>query len=205
MNIRPEPGELVPEKPSLSHLRSVSQGPFWLVGTFVPAPGRAPSVLAEECPMTPSQFAWNAVRARDTLPHGQRPTDLHIRIAWLLARWQDPCPSHAKLARAARCHRNSVANALRRFRALGLLTWQRQVVRLRGGWVARTSNRYLFAAPGEQTESIFTRPPKFVRRAPEAERQAAKQARAKLMEAATKLPDLLKARREAMTLRWICA
>ena len=97
--------------------------------------------------MTPTQFAWNAVQARNSLPHGQRPTDLHIRIAWLRARWQSPDPPHAKLARAAHCHRNSVANALHRFRALGLLTWQLQAVRLRGGWVARVANRYLFKAP----------------------------------------------------------
>ena len=112
--------------------------------------------------MTPNQFAWNVVQKRDALPHGERPTDLHVRIAWRLARWQDPCPSHAKLARAARCHRNSVANALRRFRALGLLDWQRRSIELRGGWRARTSNRYRFNAPKKQEESIFPSPTKFV-------------------------------------------
>ena len=57
--------------------------------------------------MTPNQCAWNAVQARRTLPHGQRPTDLHVRIAFVLARWQHASPCHAKLARAAHCHRNS--------------------------------------------------------------------------------------------------
>ena len=49
-----------------------------------------------------------AVQARRNLPYGQRPTDLHIRVMFLLARWQNASPSHAKLARAAHCHRNSV-------------------------------------------------------------------------------------------------
>ena len=71
--------------------------------------------------MTPNQSAYRAVQARRSLPHGQRPTDLHIRVAFLLARWQHPSPCHARLARAAHCHRNSVLNALHRLRDLGLL------------------------------------------------------------------------------------
>lgn len=94
--------------------------------------------------MTPNQAAYRAVQARRTLPHGQRPTDLHVRIAFLLARWQNDSPPHAKLARAAHCHRNSVANALRRLRDLGVLTWEKRFIRLRGGHIAQASNRYLF-------------------------------------------------------------
>ena len=96
--------------------------------------------------MTPIQCAYRAVQARRSLPHGQRPTDLHIRVAFLLARWQDSSPAHAKLARAAHCHRNSVFNALHRLRDLGLLTWERQFVRLRGPWCRQTANRYLFVS-----------------------------------------------------------
>jgi hypothetical protein len=97
-------------------------------------------------PMTPIQCAYRAVQARRLLPHGQRPTDLHIRVVFLLARWQNASPPHAKLARAAHCHRNSVLNALHRLRDLGLLAWERQFVRLRGGWVAQVANRYLFVS-----------------------------------------------------------
>ena len=100
--------------------------------------------FGRRCQSTPNQCAWNAVRARRTLPHGQRPTDLHIRVAFVLARWQDASPSHAKLARAAHCHRNSVLTALHRLRELGLLSWERQFARLRGGYVAQVANRYLF-------------------------------------------------------------
>jgi hypothetical protein len=93
--------------------------------------------------MTPNQCAWNAVQARRSLPHGQRPTDLHIRVVFLLARWQHASPCHAKLARAAHCHRNSVGNALHRLRGLGLLTWERQFTRVHG-WRLQIANRYLF-------------------------------------------------------------
>ena len=92
--------------------------------------------------MNANQAAYAAVTARRTLPHGTRPTDLHIRVMFLLARWQAPDPPHAKLARAAHCHRNSVLNALHRLRSLGLLSWSRQWVRLRGGFWARSSNLY---------------------------------------------------------------
>jgi hypothetical protein len=94
--------------------------------------------------MTPSQAAHRALHLRRTLPHGQRPTDLHVRIAFALARWSNASPCHAKLARAAGCHRNSVANALRRLRGLGLLSWEPRFIRLRGGHVAQVSNAYRF-------------------------------------------------------------
>lgn len=93
--------------------------------------------------MSPTQAAYRAVIARRSLPHGQRPTDLHIRLMWLLARWQHATPSHSKLARAAHCHRNTVGNALRRLRALGVLDWSPRFVRL-AGHVARASNTYRF-------------------------------------------------------------
>jgi hypothetical protein len=95
--------------------------------------------------VTPNQCAYRAVQARRTLPHGQRPTDLHIRVMFILARWQSSSPCHAKLARAAHCHRNSVLNALHRLRDLGLLTWEQQFTRLHG-WRLQVANRYLFVS-----------------------------------------------------------
>ena len=95
--------------------------------------------------MTPNQCAYRAVQARRSLPHGQRPTDLHIRVMFVLARWQSSSPCHAKLARAAHCHRNSVLNALHRLRDLGLLTWERQFTRVHG-WRLQVANRYLFVS-----------------------------------------------------------
>ena len=56
-----------------------------------------------------------------------------------------PAPTHAKLARAAHCHRNSVLNALHRLRDLGLLTWERQFTRC-----AR------LAAPGRQSLPVMS-------------------------------------------------
>jgi DNA-binding transcriptional MocR family regulator len=94
--------------------------------------------------MTPIQAAYRAKIARDTLPRGQRPTDLHVRIMFVLARWQHATPSHAKLAKAAHCHRNSVGNALRRLRGLGLVTWEPRHIRIGGGHFAQASNHYLF-------------------------------------------------------------
>lgn len=108
--------------------------------------------------MTPNQCAYRAVAARRTLPHGQRPTDLHVRVMFVLARWQSSSPCHAKLARAAHCHRNSVLNALHRLRCLGLLSWERQYRQLRG-WRIQVANRYLFvgnlALP--PARAVFTR------------------------------------------------
>ena len=104
--------------------------------------------------MTPNQSAYRAVQARHSLPHGQRPTDLHIRVMFLLARWQHASPPHGKLARAAHCHRNSVLNALHRLRELGLLAWEKQFTRIGGGWRLQTANRYLFVSnPSPRAEA----------------------------------------------------
>jgi hypothetical protein len=94
--------------------------------------------------MTPAQAAYRAVAARRSLPHGQRPTDLHIRVMFTLVRWQHATPDHGRLARACACHRNSVGNALKRLRELGLLDWERRFIRIGGGRFAQASNHYLF-------------------------------------------------------------
>jgi hypothetical protein len=96
--------------------------------------------------MTPNQFTYHAWLAHRTLPHGQRPTKLHLTIARLLGRWQHPCPSHRKLARAARCCPRTVQNALGRFRRLGMLDWHAQTARMRSGQTLRLANRYRFLA-----------------------------------------------------------
>ena len=130
--------------------------------------------------MTPNQFAYAATKFHDNLPHGQRPTDTHVRIAWIMARWQNNSPPHVKLARAAKVHRNTVGNALRRFRDLGLLEWTGRLVRLRGGHAARGSNVYRFpkqpslpavlpreARQKEKKKRIFPCPTKFVHAVPD--------------------------------------
>jgi DNA-binding transcriptional MocR family regulator len=94
--------------------------------------------------MTPNQFYFRVLDARDKLPHGQRPTDAHVRIADQMRRWQNNSPSHTKLARACNVCRETVGNAMKRFRELGLLTWEPRFIRLIGGFMARASNRYFF-------------------------------------------------------------
>lgn len=96
--------------------------------------------------MTPNQFCYHVWLAHRLLPHGDRPTRLHVDIARLLARWQHPSPSHAKLARAAGCCPRTVQNALNRLRGLGLLRWThlRRLTRW-SGW-RRLANLYLFDA-----------------------------------------------------------
>jgi DNA-binding transcriptional MocR family regulator len=95
--------------------------------------------------MTPNQFCYQVYLAQRLLPHGTRPTRLHVRIARTMARWSSPTPSHRKLARAASCCVRTVQNALGRLRRLGLLRWQSRFETLRTGtW--RRSNRYLFNA-----------------------------------------------------------
>jgi hypothetical protein len=119
---------------------------------------RAASQSRGDQTMTPIQAAYRAKIARDTLPCGQRPTDLHVRIMFVLARWQHATPSHAKLAKAAHCHRNSVGNALQRLRGLGLVTWEPRHIRIGGGHFVQASNRYLFPS---NTSLPPARPVKF--------------------------------------------
>jgi hypothetical protein len=52
-------------------------------------------------------------------------------------------PSHAAIAERARCSERTVRRALARFDALGLLRWQRRLVRRPGAWRSeQTSNAY---------------------------------------------------------------
>lgn len=75
--------------------------------------------------MTPNQFTYRVWTASRTLPHGQRPTKKHVRVARALARHPSAMPSHRQLARAAECCVRTVQNALGRFRLeLGLIDWR---------------------------------------------------------------------------------
>lgn len=96
--------------------------------------------------MTPNQFAYHAWLASQILPHGTRPTRLHVRVGRFLARWQHSMPSHGKLARAAGCCVRTVQNALNRFRELGMLDWRHQGAIFRHLGRRRLPNRYLFLA-----------------------------------------------------------
>lgn len=73
--------------------------------------------------MTPSQFTYHVWLASRTLPHGDRPTRKHVRVARALARHPSAMPSHRQLARAAECCIRTVQNALARLRGLGMLKW----------------------------------------------------------------------------------
>jgi hypothetical protein len=74
--------------------------------------------------VTPNQFTYHAWRASRLLPHGERPTAKHLRVARQLARHPHTQPSHRQLASAAGCCVRTVQNALNRFRDLGMLQWQ---------------------------------------------------------------------------------
>ena len=82
-----------------------------------------------------------AERLYRTLPHGQRPTRLHVHILAKLAHWRSQTPTHRALARAARCSRRTVLRALERLRALGLLSWRQRTICGRG-FAVRVANLY---------------------------------------------------------------
>ena len=134
------PGELFSCKDSIPYIVPVSQPLKVATGMLVPAPDRwlwretadDPQPMRLECrPGTQDAAAWPAPLISVSCSSSLR------------ARWQDPSPAHAKLARAAHCHRNSVGNALHRLRDLGLMTWERQTLRVHG-WRLQVANRYLF-------------------------------------------------------------
>ena len=91
--------------------------------------------------MTPNQTCFHLSQARRLLPHGIRPTDLHVRIGQLLANWNGKPPTQQRLADAAGCHVNTVKKALNRMRDLDMLGWSSQYIRGR-----QIANRYRFNA-----------------------------------------------------------
>jgi hypothetical protein len=118
-------------------------------------------------------------------------------------------PSHAFLARRARCSVRTVQNALQAARALGLLEWTTQ--RVKAGWrLLRASNRYVLKMPAGPVQhgphgpgATTGKPCRGVTQL--REKPATKRSSGTLgamLEAARGLPDLLKARREVLEARW---
>jgi hypothetical protein len=118
-------------------------------------------------------------------------------------------PSHALLARRARCFVRTVQDALQAARGLGLLDWWHQ--RRRAAWRAlRTVNRYVLRLPAGSVQPGPHGPRRTTGKSCRGDIQARKQeagegsksALAAMLETAKGLPDLLKARREALEARW---
>jgi hypothetical protein len=121
-------------------------------------------------------------------------------------------PSHDFLARRARCSVRTVQRALEAARALGLVDWSHQ--RVRASWrLLRTSNRYVLKmpagpvqpgphGPGDQGRPTTGQAGRGVTQPiTKTARERSSGALAAMLEAARGLPDLLKARREAMEAR----
>ena len=89
----------------------------------------------------PRAFLERVKAARDSLPHGRRPTDTHVKVAAKLAFWRGGHPSHRVLARACKCDRKTVQRALARLEALGLLAHAPRYA-CGPGWRRRLSNAY---------------------------------------------------------------
>jgi hypothetical protein len=118
-------------------------------------------------------------------------------------------PSHAFLAARARCSVRTVQRALQAARGLGLVEWTEQ--RVRATWRSlRASNRYVLKLPDRAVQRGPHGPGATTgqrgRGAPQESKQEAREGHrvglAALMEAARGLPDLLKARREALEACW---
>jgi hypothetical protein len=117
-------------------------------------------------------------------------------------------PSHATLAQAAGVSVRSVQRALEAGRGLGLIEWTAR--RFRAGWRSlQSSNLYRRLMPTGAVSTHSTSP----RTGGQAGRGTTKKekqeriesnaaALARLMAEAALLPDLLRARREALTARW---
>jgi hypothetical protein len=122
-------------------------------------------------------------------------------------------PSHEFLARRVRCSVRTVQRALEAARALGLVDWSAQ--RVRASWrLLRASNRYVLKlpagpvqpgphGPGNQGRATTGQAGRGVTQPiTKTARERSSGALHAMLEAARALPDLLKARREAMEARW---
>jgi hypothetical protein len=117
-------------------------------------------------------------------------------------------PSHRTLAARARCGVRTVQRALQAARRLGLVAWTG--TRVRAAWRAlRGPNRYVLRVPASpvqwlrRTTGQTGRGDTNERKKPARERSSG--TIHAMLEAARGLPDLLKARREAMEARWRAA
>jgi hypothetical protein len=118
-------------------------------------------------------------------------------------------PSHAFLARRARCSVRTVQRALQAARRLGLVEWTE--TRVRAAWRAlRGPNRYALKVPATAVQSGSHGPRTTTGQAgrgvtqpgEKTARERSSGAIRAMLKAARELPDLLQARREAMAARW---
>jgi len=114
-------------------------------------------------------------------------------------------PSHRTLAARARCCVRTVRSALQAARRLGLVGWTE--TRVRAAWRSlRGPNRYVLKLPASPVQWLRRTGGKFCRRDTNEQKKTARErssgALHAMLEAARGLPDLLKARREAMEARW---
>jgi hypothetical protein len=114
-------------------------------------------------------------------------------------------PSHRTLAARARCGLRTVSRALQAARQLGLVEWTE--TRVRAAWRSlQGPNRYVLKVPAaavqwlRRTDGQSGRGDTNDQKKPARERSSG--ALHAMLEAARGLPDLLKARREAMEARW---
>ena len=125
-------------------------------------------------------------------------------------------PGHEFLARRARCSVRTVQRALEAARALGLVDWS--ATRVRAAWRAlRGPNRYVLKmptgavqpgphGPGNQGGATTGQAGRGVTQPiTKTAQERSNGALGAMLEAAKALPDLLKARREAMEARWKAA
>jgi hypothetical protein len=115
-------------------------------------------------------------------------------------------PSHRTLAARARCGLRTVQRALQAARKLGLVDWT--ATRVRAAWRSlRGANRYVLRVPASAVRWAKCTDGQ-VGRGDTDEGKKAAQGRSgggalgAMLEAARGLPDLLRARREAMEARW---
>jgi hypothetical protein len=114
-------------------------------------------------------------------------------------------PSHRTLAARARCGVRTVQRALQAARRLGLVEWAE--TRVRAAWRAlRGPNRYVLRVPASPVQWLRRTGGQIGRRDTNEGKKPARERSSgtlgAMLAAARGLPDLLKARREAMEARW---
>jgi hypothetical protein len=158
-------------------------------------------------------YVWHAFRANHLTPLHR---DVLLRLGEY-ARCGAIWPSHQTLAERARCHVETVRRALSKGRDLGLIDWAERRVRRGWRWL-RTTNVYRLLKPASGAHSKLADPVQPGLRGrcatnPQAaggeiekktkgrcEKDTA--ALVQLLAVASTMPDLLAARREALTARW---
>jgi hypothetical protein len=174
---------------------------FSLTGEFVPDFGPSPSGDGER------MSAWFS-RLKREYEAGNLPAKQYL-VLCELGRF-DRChlgifPSHRTLAARARCGLRTVQRALQAAKALGLVDWA--ATRVRAAWRSlRGANRYVLKVPETAVQRGCRTGGQSGRGDTNEQKKAATERSGgsirAMLEAARALPDLLKARREAMEARW---